>query len=79
MKTKIQKWGNSLGVRLPKNITEQKSLRAGLGVSIVLKDNHIIIEPDTQELSLDQVLSHITPDNRHDESDWSSVRGNEVW
>jgi antitoxin MazE len=79
MKTKIQKWGNSLGVRLPKNITEQKSLRAGLSVSVILKNDQIVIEPDTIETSLDSLLSKISPANCHDESDWSAAQGNEIW
>ncbi|MCB9818744.1 AbrB/MazE/SpoVT family DNA-binding domain-containing protein [Candidatus Nomurabacteria bacterium] len=79
MKTKIQKWGNSLGVRLPKSITEQKALRAGLGVSIVIKDNQIVIEPREEELSLESMLSTVSADNIHKETDWSKAQGNEVW
>lgn len=79
MKTKIQKWGNSLGVRLPKSITEQKALRAGLGVSIVIKDNQIVIEPREEELSLESMLATVSTDNLHEETDWSPAQGNEVW
>lgn len=79
MKTKIQKWGNSLGVRLPKSIAEQKSLREGLGVSVVLKNNQIVIEPEDEALSLASLLSEISPNNLHTETEWSDARGNEVW
>lgn len=79
MKTKIQKWGNSLGVRLPKSIAEQKELREGLGVSVMLKNNQIVIEPVNEEVSLDSLLSTISEDNLHEETEWSDVRGNEVW
>ncbi|PIR85714.1 AbrB/MazE/SpoVT family DNA-binding domain-containing protein [Candidatus Kaiserbacteria bacterium CG10_big_fil_rev_8_21_14_0_10_44_10] len=79
MKTKIQKWGNSLGVRLPKNITEQKALRAGLGVSIVIKNDQIVIEPREEELSLETLLNTVSADNLHKETDWSKTQGNEVW
>lgn len=79
MKTKIQKWGNSLGVRLPKSIAEQKSLREGLGVSVILKNNQIVLEPETEELTLAFLLTKISPDNLHAEIEWSEVRGNEVW
>ncbi|MEK7639351.1 MAG: AbrB/MazE/SpoVT family DNA-binding domain-containing protein [Patescibacteria group bacterium] len=79
MKTKIQKWGNSLGVRLPKSIAEQKSLKAGLGVSVVLRNNQIVIEPAEEELSLNSLLSAVTADNIHKETEWSDARGNEVW
>lgn len=79
MKTKIQKWGNSLGVRLPKNITDQKTLRDGLGVFVVLRNNQIVIEPIEEELSLESLLSKVTVDNLHKETEWSAVRGKETW
>lgn len=79
MKTKIQKWGNSLGVRLPKNITEQKALREGAGVSVSIKDNQIVIEPIEEVAALEDLLSRVSVENLHGETDWSKVRGNEVW
>ena len=79
MKTKIQKWGNSLGVRLPKNITEQKSLRDGCGVNVVLKDDQIVIEPVKEDITLDSLLSDVSAGNLHSETDWDSAQGNEVW
>lgn len=79
MKTKIQKWGNSLGVRLPKNITEQKDLTEGRGVSIVILNNQIVIEPIEEELTLDSLLRTITADNIHTETDWGEAQGKEVW
>jgi len=79
MKTKIQKWGNSLGVRLPKNITEQKALREGAGVSVVIKNNQIVIEPIEEDVSLETLLCTVSENNLHKETEWSDVRGNEIW
>ena len=79
MKTKIQKWGNSLGVRLPKSITEQKALRAGLGVSVVIKNDQIVIEEVENDISLESLLEAVSEDNIHQETKWSEARGNEVW
>lgn len=79
MKTKIQKWGNSLGVRLPKNITEQKALKAGTGVSVIIKNNQIVIEPIEEEMSLESLLSSVSKANLHVETEWSGVHGNEIW
>lgn len=64
---------------MPKSIAEQKSLREGLGVSVILKDNQIVLEPDTEELSLTSLLAEIDPENLHGETEWSEARGNEVW
>jgi len=79
MKTKIQKWGNSLGVRLPKNITEQKNLTEGRGVSIIIKNNQIVIEPIADETTLNSLLAAVTVDNVHVETDWGEAQGKEVW
>lgn len=79
MKTKIQKWGNSLGVRLPKSITEQKALKAGTGVSVIIRNNKIVIEPIEEEMSLESLLSNVSKANLHEETKWSEVRGNEIW
>lgn len=79
MKTKIQKWGNSLGVRLPKSITEQKALKAGAGVSVVIKNGQIVIEPTAENFSLESMLAEVHIDNLHTETDWSEARGNEIW
>lgn len=79
MKTTIQKWGNSLGVRIPKNITEEKALREGLGVSVMLVNNQIVIEPIKEEVTLSSLLSEINENNLHKEISWSEPRGNEVW
>ena len=79
MKTKIQKWGNSLGVRLPKHIAEQKALKEGVGVSVLLKDDQIVIEPAKKATTLKTLLSKIDESNVHTETDWSAERGKEVW
>ncbi len=80
MKTKIQKWGNSLGVRLPKSITEQKALKAGTGVSVVLHNDIIVIDPEVANIpSLESLVENISVDNVHNETDWSSPRGKEIW
>jgi antitoxin MazE len=79
MKTKIQKWGNSLGVRLPKSITEQKDLREGHGVSVELRNGQIVIEKIDDDISLELLLQGISKENVHGETDWSTPRGNEIW
>ena len=79
MKTKVQKWGNSLGVRIPKSITDQKSLRDGHSVFVLLKNNQIVIEPVEEDLSLESLLSQVTSDNLYAETEWFDVQGKEIW
>lgn len=80
MQTKIQKWGNSLGVRLPKSITEKKSLKAGMRVEVSESDSKILIEavPDAP-VSLSEMVAGIREDNMHAESNWEAPQGKEVW
>ncbi len=79
MKTRIQKWGNSLGVRLPKHIAEEKSLHERLGVSVVLKNDQIVIGPNEADLSLKHLPSQVSPKNLHSESEWFDSSGDELW
>lgn len=78
MTAKIQKWGNSLGIRIPKSIIEKANLNENSEVEIENKDGAIIIFPRKKKLSLDKLLSEITKDNLHNEID-DEIEGNEVW
>jgi antitoxin MazE len=78
MSAKIQKWGNSLGVRIPKNIIETIKLEENSEVEIEAKDGTIIIFPKQKRPSLSHLLSQITKSNLH-HADEDNVEGNEVW
>jgi antitoxin MazE len=78
MSSKIQKWGNSLGIRIPKSIMEKTNLGENSEVEIEHKDGAIIIFPAKRKLSLDELLSQITRDNLHNEDD-SIAEGQEIW
>lgn len=78
MSAKIQKWGNSLGVRLPKNIIETIELEENSEVEIEVKDGAIIIFPKKKKQSLISLLNQITKSNLH-KADEDEVEGNEVW
>jgi antitoxin MazE len=78
MPVKIQKWGNSLGVRIPKNIIEKVNLRENSEVEIDSSDGAIVILPAKKEYSLDSLLEQITKNNLHSEEDFKT-EGNEVW
>jgi antitoxin MazE len=80
METKVQKWGNSLGVRLPKTITQSQLLAAGSRVRISEINQQIIIEALSEPaLKLADLVATITPQNLHVEIDWGKAQGNEVW
>jgi antitoxin MazE len=79
MQTKIQKWGNSLAVRLPKDIATKKGLKVGSSVVLALKNNQITIDSVDAVPTLNSLLAAVDKNNIHQESDWSEIRGNEVW
>jgi antitoxin MazE len=81
METKIQKWGNSLGVRLPKELTQKHSLTADtlVRVSDTKKGITITALPPKKKASLKDLVSAITSKNTHSEVAWGEARGNEIW
>jgi antitoxin MazE len=80
METNIQKWGNSLGVRLPKQLAEKQSLKAGTKVRVTESKGGVSIEViKSKPTSINELVKNITPSNLHDETDWGPVVGNEVW
>ena len=78
MSAKIQKWGNSLGIRIPKSIIEKTELTENSEVEIEHKDGAIIISPAKTQFSLTDLLGGITKNNLHKEDDFVP-EGNEVW
>ncbi len=76
MEAKIQKWGNSLGIRIPINIIRDLALENGSTVEIEEIEDQIVIKP---KKNLEDLLSCITADNIHHEIDFGKSEGNESW
>lgn len=79
MNTEIAKWGNSLAVRIPMGIAQQVGLKEGARVRVEVDDGSVMIRPAAPQYSLDDLVSRITPQNRHREIDWGAPVGGEVW
>ena len=78
METKVQKWGNSLGVRIPRALAADVRLRPGTSVRISAEDESIVIRPlDRPTVTLADLLKRVTRANLHDEVDTGEPRGNE--
>jgi antitoxin MazE len=78
-KTQIAKWGNSLGLRLPKSVAAEAQVDEGDTVDVSVKNGAIVIRPSRPTYSLKELVARITPRNRHHESDWGPPIGREVW
>ncbi|MBI4282956.1 MAG: AbrB/MazE/SpoVT family DNA-binding domain-containing protein [Chloroflexi bacterium] len=80
MKTRVQKWGNSLALRIPKSFATEVGLQRETPVEISLADGKLIITPVAEPKStLEQLLAKVTRDNLHHEVDTGPVVGNETW
>ena len=77
--TQISKWGNSLGLRLPKSVTREAQLDEGDTVDVSVNNGTIVIRPSRPRYSLDELVRRITAKNRHGETDWGDPVGDEVW
>ncbi|MGB7341163.1 MAG: AbrB/MazE/SpoVT family DNA-binding domain-containing protein [Phototrophicaceae bacterium] len=80
MLAKIQKWGNSLALRIPKAFAEEAGLDNDSAVEIHVVDGQIHIVPiQDNQYDLSDLLADVTADNLHDEVDTGNAMGNEVW
>jgi len=83
MTTTIQKWGNSLAMRLPKELTKSFNLKAGSEVVFVYKSNGFEVKTQiktkVRKYTLEEMVAGITPQNRHKEFDWGKPMGKEIW
>ncbi len=80
MKIKVQRWGNSLAVRIPKSFAEEVGLSDDSAVEMRLVEGGLLVEPAASStMTLDELLEGITADNLHGEVDTGPARGTEVW
>jgi antitoxin MazE len=80
MITKVQKWGNSLAVRIPRSMAEDTQLSPGETVNLATHDGQIVIAAIRQrKFKLGDLLKGITPRNRHGEVVTGNAVGQEVW
>ena len=78
MEAKIQKWGNSLGLRIPNHIVKDLSLLHGSIVEIEEEADTIVIRPKEKH-NLDDMLNSINNTNIHSEISFGRPEGEEIW
>ncbi len=78
MITKVQKWGNSLGVRLPKAAAQEAGVSAGSEVDVSAVEGRIVVRPlSPKRPRLRDLLAGIRRDNLHAEAFLGAARGRE--
>lgn len=80
MLTKVQKWGNSLALRIPKTWALEARLENNSEVEISLVEGKLLITPVvTVREELAHLLSGVTEENLHNECDTGDAAGKENW
>jgi len=80
MLTKVQKWGNSLALRIPKAFAHAAQLENDSLVEISLVEGQIVITPvQAPSWTLEELLAGINKKNIHHEIETGSAVGNEIW
>ena len=74
----LRKWGNSLGVRIPKRLAERLNLHEGSTIELEETDRGILLRT-IDVPSLDTLIDRMDESQRPDLEDFGSPRGNEVW
>ncbi|PJF28076.1 MAG: AbrB/MazE/SpoVT family DNA-binding domain-containing protein [Phototrophicales bacterium] len=79
MQSTIQRWGNSLALRIPKVIADELGIAQDAAVEIFIREGQLVVVPiKPKTYSLEAMLAAITDENRHDEIDTGFPIGNEV-
>ena len=78
MRVQVSRWGNSLGLRVPKDIALRVGLRDGDCVEIEAEADRIIISPARPRYALSELLQGVTPEAMREAFDWGPDKGREV-
>jgi antitoxin MazE len=78
MQVRLARWGNSLGLRIPKDVAARVGVREGSQVEIEAAGDRIVVSPARPRYTLAQLLRGITPEAMRDAFDWGPEIGREI-
>ena len=80
MQTKIQKWGNSLGLRIPRSFAAEAHVKEGSAADLSVDDGRLLVRPlRTRTYALSALLKKVKPRNLHGEVATGEPVGREAW
>ena len=80
MNVSIQKWGNSLALRIPSSLAKDIHLHRGSQVEVGVVNGNIMVKPAMRKkYALSQLLKGVSKSNLHSEQDWGAPLGKEAW
>ena len=75
----VRRWGNSAAVRIPAATLAAAGLKADDPVDVREENGRIVIERKRAKIDVQALIDGITPQNRHEETDWGPPVGQEYW
>jgi antitoxin MazE len=80
MQTRIQKWGNSLGLRIPRSFAAEAQVHEGATVDLSIEDGRLLVRPlRVRKYALGALLRKVKPRNLHSEVSTGTAVGRESW
>ena len=79
MRPTIRRWGNSLGLRIPKAFAAETAIEDGAAVDLSVSEGRLIIRPVHQRFELEALLEEVTDENLHAEGSTGPAQGGETW
>ena len=81
MRARVQRWGNSLALRIPSTFSRELRLQQDSTVEMTVESGRLVLVPvpDSRVPSLAELLEQITDENRHIEIGTGEPRGHETW
>jgi antitoxin MazE len=80
MRARVQKWGNSLALRIPKSFADEIGLEQNSSIQLMIKEGALVVTPEREpKWRLKELLEKVTEDNIHREWETGPAEGDEIW
>lgn len=80
MYVRVQKWGNSLALRIPKPLAEDAEVTEGTVLNLAVSEGKVVATPvQRKKLSLSELMAKVNRKNLHGEVDFGRPVGREIW
>lgn len=80
MHVRVQKWGNSLALRIPKPLAKDAEVTEGTVLNLAVSEGKVVATPvEQKKLSLREVLAKVNKKHLHGEVDFARSAGREIW
>lgn len=80
MQTRLQKWGNSDGIRIPSSILKSLNIKTNDILNIEQEEEKIVISiPKKKKISLEERFKNYNGDNLAKDFSWDDPMGREIW